>query len=293
MKITEVETDSTTLAEVLVKHGIEVRKGAPVVAVYGRDRDILRALRVEERPVLGISPPGVDAKLAALELREVPLLAEFVFEIIDVIRLEAESGGQRATAINEVALLSAEPATFVRYSLYVDGAFVFNDMGDGCLISTPIGSTAYALSAGGAVINPRAHVVEVVPVNSALRKPPHVFPSDVVIELRDVKSRSDVYLIGDGVEKIKYRGVAIVRKVGTARLVTRVQNFQQAAGLPPSALLVKKIIEERGPLAASEIAALSGLSPRTVRYALERLRKAGLVKSIIDPTDPRRKVYTT
>jgi NAD+ kinase len=110
VKVAEVETDSSVLAEALRRVGVEVRRGAAVVAVYGRDRDILRALRTEDRPVLGVSPPGVDAKLAALELRELPLLPELEFKAVDAIRLVAESGGQRVVAINEVALLAAEPA---------------------------------------------------------------------------------------------------------------------------------------------------------------------------------------
>jgi hypothetical protein len=59
VKVAEVETDSSVLAEALRRVGVEVRRGAAVVAVYGRDRDILRALRTEDRPVLGVSPPGV------------------------------------------------------------------------------------------------------------------------------------------------------------------------------------------------------------------------------------------
>jgi NAD+ kinase len=113
VKVAEVETDSSVLAEALRRVGVEVRRGAAVVAVYGRDRDILRALRTEDRPVLGVSPPGVDAKLAALELRELPLLPELEFKAVDAIRLVAESGGQRVVAINEVALLAAEPAALV------------------------------------------------------------------------------------------------------------------------------------------------------------------------------------
>jgi NAD+ kinase len=291
VKVAEVETDSSVLAEALRRVGVEVRRGAAVVAVYGRDRDILRALRTEDRPVLGVSPPGVDAKLAALELRELPLLPELEFKAVDAMRLVAESGGQRVVAINEVALLAAEPAALVRYSLYVDGVFVFNDIGDGCLVSTPVGSTAYALSAGGAVIAPGAGVVEVVPVNSMLRRPPHVFPADAEVELRGARSRSDILLIGDGAERVKYRDSAVVRHAGTAKLLIRVQREGPTPRLPPSALLLRKILEERGPLTASEIVSLTGLSPRTVRHALERLRSAGLVRSVVDPTDPRRRVY--
>jgi len=291
VKITEVETESSVLAEALRRVGVEVRKGAAVAAVYGRDRDILRALRAEDRPVLGISPPGVNARLAAVELRELPLLPELEFKPVDAIRLAAESGGQRIVAINEVALLPAEPAALVRYSLYVDGAFVFNDMGDGCLVSTPVGSTAYALSAGGAVISPGAEVVEVVPVNSMLRRPPHVFPAEAEVELREARSRSDILLIGDGAERIKYRDSAVVKRVGTARLLVRIQRESPAPRLTPSALLVRKILEERGPLTVLEIVSLTSLSPRTVRHALERLRSSGLVRSVVDPADPRRRVY--
>jgi NAD+ kinase len=153
-------------------------------------------------------------------------------------------------AINEVALLAAEPAAVVRYSLYVNGEFIFNDMGDGCLVSTPVGSTAYALSAGGPVIHVSAQVVEVVPVNSMLRRPPHVFPADAEVELRGARSRSDILLIGDGAERIKYRDSAVVRHAGTAKLLIRAQREGPTPRLPPSALLLRKILEERGPLTA-------------------------------------------
>jgi NAD+ kinase len=291
VRVHEVEACDDALVEVLKRCGIEVRRGAPVVAVYGRDRDILKALREEDRPVLGISPPGVSARLAALELRELPRLPELEFRAIGAIRLEAESGGQKIRAINEIALLPAEPATFVRYSLFVDGEFVFNDLGDGCLVSTPVGSTAYALAAGGASIDPRAEVLEVVPLNSALRRPPHIFPSSATLELRNVRSAAEVYVIGDSVERTKYRGGAVIRQCGKARFLVKAAAPPAYIKLPPSALLVKKILDERGPLTVSEVAALTGLSPRTARHALERLRRAGLVRAAVDPTDPRRRIY--
>ncbi|MCI4446501.1 MAG: helix-turn-helix transcriptional regulator [Pyrobaculum sp.] len=110
-------------------------------------------------------------------------------------------------------------------------------------------------------------------------------------ELRGARSRSDILLIRDGAERVKYRDSAVVRRAGTAKLLIRVQREGPTPRLPPSALLLRKIMEERGPLTALEIVSLTGLSPRTVRHALERLRSAGLVRSVVDPTDPRRRVY--
>jgi len=287
--VPEVEANEE-LKEWFKKVGIDVRRGASVKAVYGRDRDILKALREEDRPVLGISPPGVDARLAAADLKRLPYLTNCVK--VRVPRIAAENREGRVVAVNEVALLAASPGAFVKYSLYVDGEFMYNDLGDGVLIATPLGSTAYAYSAGGPVIDLRANVVEVVPVNSALRRPPHLLPIDARVELVDAKSREELVAVADGVLKIRYANPTAVYLDSYATLIiAKRKKAVETAPLPPSALMVKKILEELGPLTIDEIVKHSGVKQRTVRHALQRLREAGLVEATADPTDPRKKLY--
>ncbi|MEM1637293.1 MAG: MarR family transcriptional regulator [Pyrobaculum sp.] len=278
------------VAEWLRRMGFEVRRGAHVRLVYGRDRDILRALREEDRPVLGVSPPGVEARLAVSDIRSLRLVKNCVK--VRVPRLAAENAEGRIVAVNEVALFAERPAVFVRYSVYVDGAHLFTDVGDGALVATPLGSTAYAYSAGGPRISLEAPVIEVVPVNSAMRRPPVVLPQTATVILTDVRSVEPVWLIGDGAEKLRHRDPTHVYVESYASLILPLRRAPSgAAELPPSALYVKKVLMERGPLTVEEIAKATGLKPRTVRHALKRLQAAGLVEASADPTHPKRKLY--
>ncbi|MFN3804173.1 MAG: ATP-NAD kinase [Pyrobaculum sp.] len=289
MCLKEVEVEEE-YREWFEKAGITVRKGALVRAVYGRDRDILKALRQEERPVLGVAPPGVDVKLAATDLKMLPALKNCVK--IRVPRLTAENTYGRVYAVNEVALLASAPGVFVKYSIYVDGEHLYNDMGDGVLVATPLGSTAYAMSAGGPKIKLEAPVVEIVPVNSALRRPPYVLPLNSTVEIVDAKSVEELMVIGDGVEKARYVSPTQIYVDSFATLILSLKKAARSTeGLPPSALLVKRLLEERGPLTVEEVVRLSGLKPRTARHALQRLRELNMVQAAIDPTNPRRKLY--
>lgn len=278
------------VAEWVRRLGFEVRRGAHVRLVYGRDRDILRALREEDRPVMGVSPPGVEARLAVSDIRSLRLVKNCVKARVP--RLAAENAEGRVVAVNEVALFAEKPAVFVKYSIYVDGAHLFTDIGDGALVATPLGSTAYAYSAGGPRISLEAPVVEVVPVNSATRKPPVVLPQTAMVTVTEVRSMESVWLIGDGAVKLRHRDPTHIYVDSYATLILPLrQPTARSAELPPSALYVKKVLMDRGPLTVEEIARATGLKPRTVRHALKRLQAAGLVEASADPTHPRRKLY--
>ncbi len=292
MCFNEVSTDSPVLMEWLEKYGIPVREDAEVFAVYGRDRDILRALRESDKVVVGISPPGLDVKLAALDLRELPSLTSIKCRAVEIPRLRAESPHGHVVGVNEIAIFPEKSATFLKYSLYVDGTFLFNDLSDGVLIATPLGSTAYALSAGGPIVDVRSRVIVIVPVNSAMGRKPYVIPQESVVEIRDIKSRARPVAIGDGVVEIDAGGSVTIRAGGRAKLLVRERAIPSGAKMPASAQLIRKVLAERGPLTVAEISAVTKLSQRTVRNALKRLREMGLVKAMLDPTDPRRKIYT-
>ncbi len=68
-------------------------------------------------------------------------------------------------ALNEILLSTPKIGKALKIRVSVDGAIVNGFLGDGLLISTPLGSLAYALSEGGSSIDPRANVLEIVPVN--------------------------------------------------------------------------------------------------------------------------------
>lgn len=292
MCFNEAYTESPILKELFEKYGVRVSPEAGIVAVYGRDKDILKTLRETDRVVVGIAPPGVDVKLAAFDVRELPDLENAKCKVAEIPRLIAESAHGQVVAVNEVAVFPEKSATFLRYSLYINGVFIFNDLGDGVLVASPLGSTAYALSAGGPIIDLGVRAVEIVPVNSAMGRRAYIVPQEAVVEIRDIKGRVRPIVIADGASEIPAGPHVVVKTAGVARLMVRERVHVAEAKLPPSAQLIKKLLAERGPLTVSEISAITSLSPRAVRSILKQLRQLGLVKAMLDPTNPRQKIYS-
>ena len=69
-----------------------------------------------------------------------------------------------ASALNEVLVHSAEMPKMIEFDLYVDNEFVYTQYSDGLIISSPTGSTAYALSAGGPIMVPSLDALVLVPM---------------------------------------------------------------------------------------------------------------------------------
>ncbi|WP_028581365.1 NAD(+) kinase [Desulfogranum japonicum] len=71
---------------------------------------------------------------------------------------------QHAVAINDIVLRSGLSLHMMEFELSIDGEFVYNQRSDGLIVSTPTGSTAYALSAGGPLIHPGLNAMVLVPM---------------------------------------------------------------------------------------------------------------------------------
>jgi len=67
-------------------------------------------------------------------------------------------------AFNEVVVHRSNISSMVEFEVRIDGEYLYNQRADGLIISTPTGSTAYAMSAGGAIIHPGLDVLQLVPV---------------------------------------------------------------------------------------------------------------------------------
>jgi NAD+ kinase len=91
------------------------------------------------------------------------------------------------TAVNDVVVSRGAGAGMVELSVDVDNQFMYNQRSDGLIISTPTGSTAYALSAGGPLLHPTLGGIVMVPIAPhALSNRPIVLPdsSEIVIEIK-------------------------------------------------------------------------------------------------------------
>ena len=83
----------------------------------------------------------------------------------------------------------------VSVSVYIDGALLNTYDADGLAIATPTGSTAYAMSAGGPILEPGSHCFEIVPIAPhSLTTRPLVIKDGVTIDVK-VKSRNNLYLV--------------------------------------------------------------------------------------------------
>lgn len=151
-------------------------------------------------PILGVNVGslGFLTRLSAEGL--LPGLAQVLegrFTVEERLRLEAELPQQHpVSALNELALMHPRVGTFTELLLYADGRFVATYSGDGLVLATPTGSTAYALAAGGPVVDPRVEAILITPLNPhtlALR--PLVLPASLTLEVR---VHLDAQLLADG-----------------------------------------------------------------------------------------------
>jgi len=100
--------------------------------------------------------------------------------------LHTDSGAVRtAFALNDVVLQRRETGRMVDFSTRIAGQYVNTHSGDGLIISTPTGSTAYALSCGGPIIEPQLNAVAVVPIcPHTLTDRPLVISAEQAIEVK-------------------------------------------------------------------------------------------------------------
>lgn len=113
------------------------------------------------------------------------------------VRVKDESGHEQllGPVLNEVAIVRRDTASTISISTHVDGEFVVTYQGDGILVSTPTGSTAYALSVGGPITHPASPTICICPIAShSLNTRPLVVGDHIVVSL-GVESRTGTFLL--------------------------------------------------------------------------------------------------
>ena len=161
--------------------------------VIGGDGTLIRASRVlvfEDIPILGVNL-GTLGYLTEVEVQHleaaIDQLLDGHYTIENRMMLYGKvADSKREIALNDIVVSRTGALRTVSFQLYVNGEFLNAYKADGIIISTPTGSTAYNLSAGGPIIEPTAAMLLVTPICShALNKASIVFSADdeVVIEL--------------------------------------------------------------------------------------------------------------
>ncbi len=138
-----------------------------------------------------------------------------------MLAVELLAGSDQVTShqvLNDVVINKSALARIIEIEAYLNEQFVNSFRADGLIISTPTGSTAYNLSAGGPVIFPSMNAVVITPICPfTLSNRPIVVPDDAVIELRLKTEREDVALTLDGQVgfPLKVENRVVIRKSRT------------------------------------------------------------------------------
>ncbi len=149
---------------------------ADFALVFGGDGSILRSARQmgqHQRPVLGVNlgKLGFLADLPPAELLRVfPEVCAGRYHVIQHLMLSCQviHGDDVVTerlSLNEVAVLGGPPYSLIEIDLYVDAKWVTTYSCDGLIISTPVGSTAHNLSAGGPILRKDLQAVVISPIS--------------------------------------------------------------------------------------------------------------------------------
>ena len=186
---------------------------ADLALVLGGDGAILRAARqmgYRQTPVLGVNlgKLGFLADLSPEELRECfPQVVAGNYRVTHHVMFEAtiETPQERRTllGLNEVLIHTGPAFHMIDLDLCVDGETVTRFSGDGLILSTPIGSTAHSLSAGGPILGQELSAFVITPISPhTLTIRPVVDSADKVYRIALVSNSADAILIADGQEQI-------------------------------------------------------------------------------------------
>lgn len=207
---------------------------ADVLVCFGGDGTILHAAKDAEAykvPILGVNMGSVGF-MAELEHSELSQLAklpagEYTVEsrmMLDVRVLRGNKAVFRDIAFNDAVLTKGAVARVVDLAVYGDKVLISQFAGDGVIISTPTGSTAYSMSAGGPIVEPTAQSIVVTPICAhAFQAKAFVLDARRLVSVRmGFDRRKTAYLSVDGGRAFKLQHgdrVEITRSQRQTRLV--------------------------------------------------------------------------
>ncbi len=215
-------------AEVIASCGIEectvdILQEADFAVVFGGDGSITSAARHLSQvhvPVIGVNlgKLGYLAEFNAAELKDFfPTLASGKVGIDKRMMLACTISGKGkaefcSVAINDVVITSGPPFKMIELKMSVDGQPLAGCIGDGLIISTPTGSTAYNLSAGGPILSPKMEAMVINPIcPHSLSFRPIVINADSTVEVFGVRVNEGTTVSIDGQVSRKLSSDDVVR----------------------------------------------------------------------------------
>ena len=211
---------------------------AEMLICFGGDGTILHMAKTATRhglPILGVNigTMGFMAELESAELQELARLANDDYDIDERMMLDVSVYRDRSIifhdiCLNDIAITKGSVARIVNMAVKCDGVQAMECAGDGLVISTPTGSTAYSLSAGGPIVEPDAHSILITPICSHDVASRCIVASDkrvITVELTR-NSRRNAYLSADGGKTLRMNmgDIATIQKSNLTTKLVRLKK---------------------------------------------------------------------
>ncbi|MFZ4621487.1 MAG: NAD(+)/NADH kinase [Bacteroidota bacterium] len=154
-----------------------------IIITFGGDGTILSAARLvgsSHVPILGVNL-GKLGFMAEVSLDELELFVndivqgKFVTEERMLLKTTVEKNETEFYALNDIVIDNGSSSRLINVSVYVDNDYLVSFSGDGIILATPTGSTAYSLAAGGPIVGPATGVIVIQPIS------PHSLSARTVI----------------------------------------------------------------------------------------------------------------
>ena len=214
-------------------------KEVKFVISVGGDGTILRVAHSlpqnDSPPILGVNIGSIgfldeSHERTILSDLDKVFAGEYILEEcnkLDSYLVKGDEEIKLSSALNEILVVSSKNSKVLQVSININGTFVNRTYLDGVIISTPTGSTAYNLSAGGSIISPNTQIMEITPLNSFARSGlrPIVLPLDSVVEIKLLRPRLTSKIIIDGQQTIKRIQPNTIVRVCKSNSVTRLIRF--------------------------------------------------------------------
>ncbi|MCD1295499.1 NAD(+) kinase [Methanocella sp. CWC-04] len=201
----KIFVDPVTAAMTGIKDVTEVDEMyADLILIFGGDGTILRTLQLlpKPTPILGINMGEVGFLTVVDPESAFYMIDDIIenFEIVERSRLAVKLNEfELPSAMNEAVIITSRPAKISRFRIYIDDKLMEDIRADGVVIATPTGSTAYAMSAGGPIVDPRVNAFIIVPLAPyKLSARPWVVPASSEIRLELLREEKESMVVIDG-----------------------------------------------------------------------------------------------
>lgn len=196
-----------------------------VLMVLGGDGTMLRVARritSSKLSVAGVNY-GRAGYLCQIQPAELFQAMEHIlngdFQLDKILRLAVYLDGRYlGDVLNEVYISSKRPGRIIEYSITQEGLSLV-DVADGLIVATPIGSTAYALSAGGPAVHEGVDAMVVVPLASMTNLRPMVMPSNVPLRVTVSKGEPQVLVDGHTYHELREGVVDVVKTANSLTFI--------------------------------------------------------------------------